>query len=117
MCFISIFQLAAEGRAEVIQALDSPRDQIRYLVRKGKSLTTVAVNLVLVETKHNEGRATLVTHVTKIVFTSLINLHLYFCERQVFILHMEGTLGEAVFRHLFYNSVKRHTKCQLSNQN
>lgn len=100
----------------MIQAFDSARDQIHYLVHKGKSLTTVAVNLVLVETKHNEARAVLVTHVTKIVFTSLINSHLYFCEWQVFILHMEGTRGEAVFRH-FYNSVKRHTKCQLSNQN
>lgn len=29
----------------------------------------------------------------------------------------EGTLGEAVFSVFVYNSVKRHTKCQLSNQN
>lgn len=64
-------------------------------------MTTVAVKLVLVETKHNEARDALVTHITKIVFTGLINLHLYFCEWQVFTPHMEGTLGEAVFQYLF----------------
>lgn len=63
-------------------------------------MTTVAINLVSVGTKH-EARAALVTHITKIVFTGLINLHLYSCERQVFVPHMEGTLGEAVFRYLF----------------
>lgn len=32
-------------------------------------MTAVAIKLVLVETKHNEARDALVTHVTKIVFT------------------------------------------------
>lgn len=64
-------------------------------------MTTVAIKLALVETKHNKARDALVTHITKIVFTGLINLHLYSCEWQVFIPHMEGTLGEAVFRYLF----------------
>lgn len=43
-------------------------------------MTTVAIKLVLVETMHNKARDALVTHITKIVFTGLINLHLYFCE-------------------------------------
>lgn len=42
-----------------------------------------------------------VTHITKIVFTGFINLHLYSCQWQVLVPHMEGTLGEAVFPYLF----------------
>lgn len=98
--FISIFQAAAEGRAKVRQSFDSPWNQIYCLVHNGKAMTIVAIKLVLLETKHNETRDALVTHITKIVFTGLINLHLYFCEWQVFIPHMEGTLGEAVFQYL-----------------
>jgi len=48
-----------------------------HLVHKGKAMTTVPIKLVLVETKHNEARDALVTHITKIVFTGLINLHLF----------------------------------------
>lgn len=92
--------LHLSGRAKVRQSLDSPWNQIYCLVHNGKAITTAAIKLVLLRTKHNETRDALVTRITKIVFTALINLHLYFCEWQVFIPHMEGTLGEAVFQYL-----------------
>lgn len=90
---------AAGGRAKETQPVLPQGSDWVHTAREGSDHSSQ--NLVLVGTKHNEARAALVTHVTKIVFTGLINLHLCSCEWQVFVPHMEGTLGEAVFRYLF----------------
>lgn len=83
----------------------------------GKAVTTAARNLVLVGTKHSGARAALVTHITKIVFTGFINLHLYSCEWQVLVSTTHGRHPRwSSFSVFVYNSVKRHTKCQLPNQ-
>lgn len=86
------------GQSKGDTAWDSPG--VTFSAQGGQAVPTAASNLVLVGPEHSEARAALVTHITKIVFTAFIHLHLYSCEWQVFVPHMEGTLGEAVFRYL-----------------
>lgn len=69
---------AAGGRAKETQPVAPQGSDPVHM--GGKAVTTAAINLVLVGTKHSEARAALVTHITKIVFAGFINLHLYSCE-------------------------------------
>lgn len=55
--------------------------KIRYAAHRDKTMTS-SNKTVLAETKHNKTRDIIGTHITKIVFTGLINLHLSCCEWQ-----------------------------------
>lgn len=98
MGFIHLQAQGQRGQSKGDTAWDSPG--VTFSAQGGQAVPTAASNLVLVGPEHSEARAALVTHITKIVFTAFIHLHLYSCEWQVFVPHMEGTLGEAVFRYL-----------------
>lgn len=71
-------QVAAEGRAKETQSVILQGSDLVHTGREGSDHSSHKPGVG--GNKHNEARAALVTHITKIVFTGLINLHLYSCE-------------------------------------